>query len=274
MMTRRATSTLLVVLSTLVTHCTAWLTPPPPLHRTSLTPSSRRAPPAHLGPSATTAKWLEELYDSLDYEAIMLAGAGDGGDDDDDDLDDSAEEYTYGESDLEFFLSVLRTALDAADTAAAAGFCDLGGGKGQLALAAARAEPERLRGRCVSLEIVPELHAIAEAATAQAARQDAGYARTAAERGDIFRGDALARSVKGAAVCFCYASKFESQSGTHAERLSAALAASALPSTAVVATVNRKLCEADGWREAAPPLQGPTPQENAQVGTAYFWTRA
>eukprot|EP00966_Prymnesium_polylepis_P182418 4225810-Prymnesium_polylepis.1 len=45
------------------------------------------------------------------------------------------------------------------------GFLDLGGGKGQLALAAARAQPT-LGGRCVALELVPELHRIGVAAAA------------------------------------------------------------------------------------------------------------
>ena len=33
----------------------------------------------------------------------------------------------------------------------------------------------------------------------------------------------------------------------------------------------RRLCEADGWRVAAPPLQGPTPEESARVGVARFY---
>ena len=33
----------------------------------------------------------------------------------------------------------------------------------------------------------------------------------------------------------------------------------------------RRLCDADGWRVAAPPLQGPTPEESARVGVARFY---
>ena len=39
-----------------------------------------------------------------------------------------------------------------------------------------------------------------------------------------------------------------------------------------VATINRKLCAEDGWREAAAPLRGPTPEESGE-GVAYFWRR-
>ena len=237
-----------------------WL-PPTRLHGVA-TSRSRSVQPV-----ASAAEFLEGVYDSLDYEAILLSG----GDGMEDDVDDTATEYTYGESDLSFFLSVLTTALATADTQAASGFCDIGGGKGQLALAAAHDEPKRLSGPCVSLEIIPELHAIAAAAARRATELDASYARVSAVRGDLLRGDVLARSVEGAAVCFCYASLFASQSGTHAEQLSAALAAASLPPGAVVATINRQLCEADGWRVAAPSIEGPTPQEDAQTGVAYFY---
>ena len=126
------------------------------------------------------------------------------------------------------------------------GFCDLGGGKGQLALAAARAEPERLGGRCVSLELVPELHRIGAAAMVAAA-----LTRTEAVRGDIYDLDTLSACVAGARAAYCYSSLLESTDGVHVERLSAALAASRLPQKSVVATINRKLCAEDGWRVGA-----------------------
>ena len=230
--------------------------------------TSRSSTARPIASASATATFLETVFDTLDYEAILLSDSGE----EVDDVDDTAAEYTYGESDLGFFLSVLATALATADTIAS-GFCDLGGGKGQLTLAAAHAEPERLSGPCVSLEIIPELHAIAASAVSRAAELDAAYARVSAVRGDLFRGDSLAQSVEGAAVCFCYASLFASESGTHAEQLSAALAAASLPPGAVVATINRQLCEADGWRVAAPSIEGPTPQEDAQTGVAYFYCR-
>ena len=230
--------------------------------------TSRSSTARPIASASATATFLETVFDTLDYEAILLSDSGE----EVDDVDDTAAEFTYGESDLGFFLSVLATALATADTTAS-GFCDLGGGKGQLALAAAHAEPERLSGPCVSLEIIPELHAIAASAVSRAAELDAAYARVSAVRGDLFRGDSLAQSVEGAAVCFCYASLFASESGTHAEQLSAALAAASLPPGAVVVTINRQLCEADGWRVAAPSIEGPTPQEDAQTGVAYFYCR-
>ena len=211
---------------------------------------------------SATSTWLETVYDSLDWEAIIASGASE----DADDVDDSVTELTYGESDLDFFLRVVDTALGAAG-GDANGFCDLGGGKGQLALAAARAEPERLGGRCVSLELVPELHRIGAAAMVAAA-----VPRAEAMRGDIYDLDTLSACVAGARVSYCYSSLLESTDGVHVERLSAALAASRLPQKSVVATINRKLCAEDGWREAAAPLRGPTPEESGE-GVAYFWRR-
>ena len=254
------------------TAAASWL-PATRLHAGITGRTSRSSTARPIASASATATFLETVFDTLDYEAILLSDSGE----EDDDVDDTAVEYTYGESDLGFFLSVLATALATADTSArlpkVSGFCDLGGGKGQLALAAAHAEPERLSGPCVSLEIIPELHAIAASAVSRAAELDAAYARVSAVRGDLFRGDSLAQSVEGAAVCFCYASLFASESGTHAEQLSAALAAASLPPGAVVATINRQLCEADGWRVAAPSIEGPTPQEDAQTGVVYFYCR-
>lgn len=221
--------------------------------------------------------WLIGVYDSLDYEALLLADgmADDTADGAADDVDDAAEAFTYGESDLKFFLATLRAALAARPAAAAGGgFVDLGGGKGQLALAAARAEPVRLDGCCVSLEFVRELHQIGGAAAAASAAADAALCRVGAVSADMYAAGALEKcSVAEAAVVFAYASKFESADGVHAEKLSRALGASRLPADAVVATVNRRLCAADGWEEAAAPLDGATPQEDATVGRAYFWKR-
>ena len=119
-----------------------------------------------LSEAISLGKWLEDIYDSIDYEAVLLAG------DDTDDIDDSSDEFIYGETSLEFFLPILRQALSAnVGQVAPGGFLDLGGGKGQLALAAAHAEPSRL-GCCVSLELLPELHRIADAAMALASAAD------------------------------------------------------------------------------------------------------
>lgn len=221
-------------------------------------------------------EWLDDVYDSLDYEAILFAD-----DVPDDEMDDSAERFIYGESDLNFFEQILHTALDVStseqdcDEDALDGFCDLGGGKGQLALAAAHLEPVRLRGPCVSLELIPELHRIATGAVSLAASQDEAMSRVSAVRGNVYEAAVLASASIGQAACvYCYASKFDSSDGMHAELLSASLAASQLQSGAVVATVNRKLLASDGWREVAPSISGPTPQEDAGTGVAYFWARA
>jgi hypothetical protein len=229
-----------------------------------------RTRPLALSEAASTlGKWLEEVYDQVDYEAVLLAA-----DAADDDIDDSSDEFIYGETSLDFFLPVLRRALGASSNQPVQGsFVDLGGGKGQLALAAARAEPDSL-SPCVSLELLPELHRIAAAAIAVVTTTDKELGtRVVAQQGSVYDLGSLELSQIGAAaVVFAYASKFASLDGEHVEQLSTTLAASGLPRSAVVITVNRKLCEHD-WEQAAPPLEGPTPQETAGVGTAFFWRR-
>lgn len=224
--------------------------------------------------------WLDSLYDGLDYEAILGA---DGADDDDDhdggDVDDLAIEYAYGECDLGFFLTILGTALDACGPSALEpprrAFIDLGGGKGQLALAAAYAASDRVTGRFVSLELLPELHGISRAAVAAAMASDPSLqGRVLAERGDIYDEGALQRcDIADACVVFAYASKFEGGDGVRVEKLSRVLSASPLPHGAVVATLNRELCPEHGWERACPPVDGPTPHESAGTGRAHFWRR-
>ena len=222
--------------------------------------------------------WLERTYDAVNYES-MFTTLYEGGDA----FDDSSEEFNYGETSLNFLVDVLDRALSARAGSADGGGCsflDLGGGKGQVALASAYAEPLRLDGKCVSLELLPELHAIGSAAAALAATELPALSRVAAVAGSFYDVDTLntACGIGDVAVAFAYATKFASTDGVHAERLSAALAASELPASAVVATVNRRLCEDDGWVEAAPPLMGATPHEDDEPGqptsgTAYFWRR-
>jgi hypothetical protein len=138
----------------------------------------------------------------------------------------------------------------------------------------AREEPVRLGGACTSLELMPELHAIGAAAYAIASASDPALARAIAVRGSIYDLATLQTTCAGAAVVYAYATKFESSDGVHVERLSAALAASALPADTVVVTVNRRLRAADGWEEAAPPLAGAVPHETAEQGTAFFWRQS
>lgn len=219
------------------------------------------------------AERLWEVYDLVDYEAIMLSGAFD----EDDDIDDSAEELTYGESDLGFCLSTVKRALDAAEFMGCSssgrrnGFCDLGSGRGAMALGVALAFPSCLKGNIVALEIVRELCAIASAAF-----DISGDTRLLSRCGSFYDPPALERAVCSARCVYAYASKFASADGVHAEALSAALAAAlrAAPDHGrgcVVTIVNRQLCERDGWIVAAPPLEGPTPEETAEVGLAHFY---
>ena len=206
--------------------------------------------------SATSA-WLETVYDSLDWEAIIASGASE----DADDVDDSVTELTYGESDLDFSASSTpRSALRAAMPTDSA------------ILEAARASSPALRR-------APSPSGWAAAAsrsswcpscTHRRGRRGRRHSRERRPlRGDIYDLDTLSACVGGARVAYCYSSLLESTDGVHVERLSAALAASRLPRPPVVATINRKLCAEDGWREAAAPLRGPTPEESGE-GVAYF----
>ena len=218
--------------------------------------------------------WLADVYESIDYEAVLFSD-----EEEEQEQDDfGADEFIYGESSLPFFLQLLDKALDLARPAsisgAASGFCDLGGGKGQLALAAAREEPDRLSGTCFSLELMPELHRMGAAAFEAAAAVDPDLERVVAQRGSIYDVPTLDITCGAARVVFAYATKFESVDGEHVERLSAALAASQLPAGAIVITVNRRLHPADGWKEVAAPVQGEVPHETSGRGTAFFWQRA
>jgi len=160
-------------------------------------------------------------------------------------VDDSAEELTYGESDLGFCLDVVARARAAAAASSTdrRGFCDLGAGRGAMALGVALAEPQLEEGagaaeasEVVALEVVPELSAIASAAFAVASDARllslqgsfydhdvrSAHARDpAAERpADPHRSPAqlLRRAVRGAQVVYAYASKFDSADGQHAAR--------------------------------------------------------
>jgi len=290
------------------TTVSGWLTPasaPPPTRcsplplcgRKSISLSSRSTLICAGTALLSCEEFLAATYDAIDYEAVLfpetdaqaynddtidahdedgaaLARPMDSLDDDDDAY--GGDEFIYGESDLSFFLQCLQTALALVSPVAGSrrSFCDLGGGKGSLALAAAREEPVRLGGACTSLELMPELHAIGAAAYAIASASDPALARAIAVRGSIYDLATLQTTCAGAAVVYAYATKFESSDGVHVERLSAALAASALPADTVVVTVNRRLRAADGWVEAAPPLAGAVPHETAEQGTAFFWRQS
>jgi hypothetical protein len=95
--------------------------------------------------------WLEDVYMEVDYEKALDAADLEQdpvfeGDDGGAELD----EFTYGEMDLSFFLAIMRHL----DPPSSAKFLDIGCGRGQLCLAAARARPW---AACRGLEIIPEV---------------------------------------------------------------------------------------------------------------------
>ena len=207
--------------------------------------SSMALPP--LGSADEVAKWLDQTFDAINYEEVLCSDEGP----ENGDFDDSTDEFIYGESSVRFFLSILDRALDVhphqSDEPSGSGFVDLGGGKGQLALAAACVEPRRLSGKCVSLELLPELCAIGAGAAAVATAASPSMGRVAAVEGSMYDVPTLNGpcAIRAAAFVYAYATKFSSADGVHVEQLSAALAASELPRGTVVTTVNRRLCEAD-----------------------------
>ena len=239
-------------------------------------PGLRRVGTPVLGGSVSScAAWLEDVYGKIDYEKILFS---DGACEDEQHEEEfGGDSFIYGESDLGFFLTTVRMALDMTESATNThGFVDLGGGKGQLALAAARVEPERLPGPCVSLELMPELHRMAAAAYDVACTENPRtFGRLVAVQGSFYDAATLSDACNEAAVIFAYATKFESDDGVHIKRLSAALAAcDALRSDAVIITVNRRLRASDGWAEVASAIEGEAPHEDSGRGTAYFWRRA
>ena len=113
-------------------------------------------------------EWISDVYDAIDYERVMAeadalaADAGISNDDED-------AELMYGEFDAGFFVALIESlepelrALEEGDVDGGAvvngSFVDIGSGRGQIAVLASVL---RTWQRCVGLEYLPVLHAIAD----------------------------------------------------------------------------------------------------------------
>jgi len=178
--------------------------------------------------------------------------------------DDEAEELVYGEFSLPLFCALL----DEVSPSRATTFLDIGAGRGQLVLAAAKEWEWR---ECVGLEIVPELFHLACLAA-----ESVGDVLLSPSR--IVKGNmhhrTLGQVTAGVSndeghrcVAFLYATKFERMPDDECLLVSSPLHA-ALPSGSTAITVNGRLRESDGF-ELVSERTGPNP-EGGEV-KVYTW---
>ena len=235
--------------------------------------------------AASLQSWLEEAYDRVDYikalEEAEAAPALPFGMDE--------ESTTYGE----FPLAFLSAILDRLAPPPTATFCDLGSGRGQIVLSAAKLRPW---ASCRGVEICPELHFIATGA-ARIVSDDTGDTSVSFELGDIYEAP-FRGSGAGEDVVFCYATCLEVCSAGSLHRLAQSL--QGLPKGTTVVTINRPLLPLrDGGDDGEAPthtpapatvtatatsppfrpievLRGPNPETEAEglLSAAYVWRRA
>mmetsp|Transcript_28218 Transcript_28218/g.70943 ORF Transcript_28218/g.70943 Transcript_28218/m.70943 type:complete len:278 (+) Transcript_28218:137-970(+) len=203
------------------------------------------------------ATWLSDTYDAINYgevfekveEAQLLSA-----------VDDDTDEVIYGE----FSLPLLCALLESANLPEGAVFVDIGSGRGQLCLTAAA-----VRGwkACIGVELLPELHFMAEAAYAQAGASGGFNGRTLSPctflLGDMYQALGQVRSQLQDAstfVVFLYATKFQTRAEPEEDilLLSSTLRA-ALPACGTVITINNRLDERDGFQLESHQT-GPNPE--------------
>ena len=249
-------------------------------------------------------EWISDVYDAIDYERVMAeadalaADAGISNDDED-------AELMYGEFDAGFFVALIESlepelrALEEGDVDGGAvvngSFVDIGSGRGQIAVLASVL---RTWQRCVGLEYLPVLHAIADQVALTL--PDDGVlddARVACLpnalrqspltfiRGDMYDDTDLAAALEGATLVFLFSTKFATQEVFEVgssldddsvgwERNEGTLLVSSrlrphLRVGAMVVTVNNRLREADGY-ELARAAEGPDAERTGE-SVAYVW---
>ena len=177
-------------------------------------------------------EWISDVYDAIDYERVMAeadalaADAGISNDDED-------AELMYGEFDAGFFVALIESlepelrALEEGDVDGGAvvngSFVDIGSGRGQIAVLASVL---RTWQRCVGLEYLPVLHAIADQVALTL--PDDGVlddARVACLpnalrqspltfiRGDMYDDTDLAAALEGATLVFLFSTKIRHAGG-------------------------------------------------------------
>ena len=212
--------------------------------------------------------WLENLYEAVDYEAALERAGIDfdsefdradeelgvtindkqgesstwteNGNEEAGQCEGKEGELTYGEMDLSFFVALLRRL----NPARGARFVDLGSGRGQLVLAAAKMYPWDL---CTGIEIMPEVYEIGQGALAVARASQANISRCEFFKADIYN---FTQPLARADVVFAYATCFPTSDGRTLARLSRVLADN-LRDGATVITVNKR--SARPRRRRSPP---------------------
>ena len=192
--------------------------------------------PEHARRGEVIREWISDAYEVVDYEralrdadALAAEAALQLGDDAR--LGTESDELTYGEFDVGFFLALLDSlepelaALEYGDVdggaVVAGSFVDIGSGRGQIPLVASHA---RSWQRCVGLELVPVLHAVAEQValslpndellTPERIRCLPSAMRPSPcsfVRGDMYDEGDLAAALEGATLVFLFSTKFSSK---------------------------------------------------------------
>jgi hypothetical protein len=197
--------------------------------------------------------WLENVYESVDYAAALKrAGIVDDWSDEQDDSGSDTEgehyeqdiwsetdnsevcegkegELTYGEMDLTFFVALINRL----DPSEGSRFVDLGSGRGQLVLAAAKLRPWKL---CTGIEIEPEVFEIGQGALDIAQQGDDPISPCKFVFGDIYN---TTNPLFDADLVFAYATCFATSDGNVLSRLSKVLSENLKPECTVI-TVNKR----------------------------------
>jgi hypothetical protein len=190
--------------------------------------------------------WLEDLYEAVDYDAALTRAEANIEDEDiptannengatshlatDDELCEGQEgELTYGEMDLSFFIALLRRLNPPRNSK----FVDLGSGRGQLVLAAAKLVPWNL---CTGIEIMPEVFEIGQGALEVAKSSGISISPCEFYNADIYK---FTKPLQDADIVFAYATCFPTSDGETLSRLSQVLA-DHVRRDATIITVNKR----------------------------------
>lgn len=235
-------------------------------------------------------EWIADVFENVDYERVMSSADAFEASGEYIKQADEDEELRYGEFDMGFFVAVVEACEPLLDAVEGDGggdpgaFVDVGSGRGQIPVLAAALRPW---SRCVGLEYMPVLHAIAEqapglrdefaSATDESRKQSLrnalgprfdSPAPLTFTRGDMYDPHTLHTATKGAALVFMFSTKFSVDETSRCLKVSKALR-EALRVGVVAVTVNNVLDEADGF-ELQMRLNGPD-SERAGGSTAYIW---
>ena len=237
-------------------------------------------------------EWIADVFENVDYERVMASADAFEASGEYIKQEEEDEELRYGEFDMGFFVAVVEACEplldglegDGGDDGDPGAFVDVGSGRGQIPVLAAALRPW---SRCVGLEYMPVLHAIAEQAPGlrdefasamdesrkQSLRNALGPcfdspAPLTFTRGDMYDPHTLHTATKGAALVFMFSTKFSMDETSRCLKVSKALR-EALRVGVVAVTVNNVLDEANRF-ELQMRLNGPD-SERAGGSTAYIW---